>query len=107
MRPILLIPAAACLALAAGCREPSPPPLTDAAKGRELLKTTLETWKRGGTIEELKSASPAIVARDPDWSAGARLTAYEIAPEDGRMGTDLLVTVKLSLVRSDGQPQEK
>lgn len=105
MRSILL--AAFALLAVAGCREPAPLPLTDAAKGRELLKTTLETWKRGGTVEDLKAGSPSITARDPDWAAGAKLVGYEMSPEDKYMGTDLLVGVKLTLSSPDGKQQDK
>ena len=105
MRSILLLLAVACLALV-GCGD-SLPPQTDAAKGRETLKTVLDTWKRGGTVEELKSGTPPITARDPDWAAGAKLTSYEIADENARAGVDLVLTVKLSLARADGKAQEK
>lgn len=106
MRSILLFAPAVCFALA-GCSSQALPPETDATKGREAMKTVLETWKRGGTEEELKAATPSIVARDPDWSAGSKLKSYEIADEDARSGVDLLLTVKLSLVRADGKFQEK
>ena len=105
MRSILLVPAIVCIALM-GC-ESSLPPQTDAAKGREVMKRVLDTWKQGGTVEELKSGSPSITARDPDWSAGSKLTSYEIADEDGRAGVDLVLTVKLALTRTDGRTQDK
>jgi hypothetical protein len=107
MRPTLLLLVAACLALAGCGTGSSLPPATDSAQGREALKTVLDTWKRGGTIDELKTASPPIVVRDPDWATGAKLASYEIAPDDERMGVDLLLTVKLVLARSDGPPREK
>jgi hypothetical protein len=83
------------------------PPATDPTAGRELLRTVLETWKRGGTVAELTAATPPVHARDPDWEAGHRLAAYEIAPGDGRAGVDLVLTVKLTLARADGKTQEK
>jgi hypothetical protein len=100
LTPVLL------LALA-GCGSQSLPPQTDPAKGREVLKTVLETWKRGGSADGLKTGSPSITAHDPDWSAGAKLSDYEIAPEDKRSGVDLVLAVKLKLLRPDGRPQEK
>lgn len=106
MRSILTAAAIAGFTLA-GCGGPKTPPYTDAAKARVALATALDAWKRGATIDELKATSPPILVRDPDWSAGAKLTAYEIAAEDGRMGTDLMVTVKLNLIRADGKAQEK
>ena len=67
----------------------------------------LNTWQRGGTVDELKAATPPITARDPDWAAGAKLTGYEIDPENGRAGVDLALTVKLALVRPGGEAREK
>ena len=106
MRALLLLLATGGLACA-GCSTSKIPPETDAARGREVLKTVLDTWKRGGTIDELKKGTPAAQVRDPDWAAGHKLTDYEIAPEDGRLGVDLLLTVKLTLTRADGRVQEK
>jgi hypothetical protein len=106
MRTILLLLTFGSLGFT-GCRGSNLPPDTDSARGREAMKTVLETWKRGGTVEELKDAKPPIVVRDPDWSAGHKLTSYEIADEDGRAGVDLVLSVKLGLVRPDGQAREK
>ncbi len=100
--------AALALALAAalGCGGGGTPlpPETDAAKGREALKTALEAWKRGGTTDELK---PTMTVSDPDWAAGRKLVSYEIAPEDARKGVDLLLSVKLTLDRGEGKPQTR
>lgn len=104
MRSLLL---ASVFAFAlSGCGGNDLPPQTDAEKGRTALKTVLDTWKRGGTVAELAAGSPPITARDPDWAAGAKLTAYDIAAEDGRAGADLLLNVKLTLTR-DGRTQSK
>jgi hypothetical protein len=105
MRRLLLGLAPACLLLT-GCGE-SPPPETDPAKGREVLKTVLDGWVQGKTMDDLKAGSPSVVAYDPDWEAGHKLTKYELGPKDGRSGVDLLVPVKLYLDRKDGKPQEK
>ena len=40
--------------------------------------TALESWKKGDTIDALKSGSPPIVAQDFDWMAGHRLVGYEV-----------------------------
>ena len=105
MRALLLL-AAGCFAIA-GCSSSTLPPETDAARGREALTMALDTWKRGGTTDELRNATPPIIARDPDWAAGHKLTSYEIADENGRAGVDVVLSVKLGLVRPDGQAREK
>lgn len=100
----LLVP---CAALLAGCKGDSLPPETDPARGREVLKTVLDTWVKGGTPNDLKALSPPIVVSDPDWEAGRKLVKYEVAPTDGRTGVDLLLSVTLTLQREDGQTQQK
>jgi hypothetical protein len=106
MRRLLLGLVPACLLLA-GCFGNSLPPETDPAKGREVLRTVLDAWVQGKTMEELKAGRPSIIAYDPDWEAGGRLTGYEISLTDARSGVDLLVAVHLSLDRKDGRVQQK
>jgi hypothetical protein len=105
MRSARLTLAIALLA-ATGCGRPLPPE-TEPAAGRAALKTVLDTWAGGGIPEDLKKASPAIVAYDPDWEAGHRLRRYEIDPVDRRMGVDLLVKVTLSLDRPGGKASDR
>ena len=105
MRRLILGLVPACLVFA-GCGE-SHPPETDPAKGREVLKSVLDGWVRGKTMNDLKSGPAPVVAYDPDWEAGHKLTRYEIGGQDGRCGVDLLVPVKLYLDRKDGKSQEK
>ena len=90
-----------------GCWNSSLPAQTETAKGREVLTQALDTWKRGETVDTLKTARPPVQMNDPDWSAGYKLTDYLIAAEDGRAGVDLLLSVKLVLARSDGAALEK
>lgn len=101
MRLSWLMPAA-CFVLA-GCGGPPLPPETDPAAGRAALTKVLDAWKAGGTPD----AVMPIITKDPDWAAGAKLTGYQIAADDGRSGVDLLVSVKLQLTRADGKAQEK
>src|SRR4051794_39315977 len=98
MRRLLLGLAPACLLLA-GCHGNSLPPETDPARGREALKTVLDGWAQGKAMTDLRAANPPVVAYDPDWEAGHKLTKYQIAKEDGRSGVDLLVAVTLTVER--------
>lgn len=85
---------------ASGC-DPSLPPETDPTQGREVLIQVLEAWKSGTSLENFRK-SHSIVAWDPDWESGAELRAYEISPNDRRIGVDLLVSVTLTLQGKDG-----
>ncbi len=93
--------------LLAGCGGNTLPPETNPAEGRDILKTALDAWVRGGKPEDLKNGSPSIVVYDPDWAEGHKLVKYDIAPEDRRIGVDLLLSVKLTLSKAGGAPQEK
>ena len=93
-------------ALVAGCGT-SLPPETDPAAGRDVLKTVLDTWAKGGNPPDLKSGASPIVAYDPDWEEGYKLVKYEIAPTDRRAGVDLLVSVKLTVAKGTEKPREK
>jgi hypothetical protein len=106
MRRLFACLAPACLVLA-GCPGNSLPPETDSDKGREVLKTVLDAWVQGRSMDDLKAGSAPVVAYDPDWEAGRRLTGYEISPTDRRAGVDLLLSVTLALERKDGRVERK
>lgn len=90
-----------------GCGSNSLPPETDAARGREILKTVLDGWAGGKSMDDMKNGSPPIIARDPDWKAGYKLVSYEIDSKDERSGVDLAVPVKLMISKGGGPPQER
>jgi len=100
------IPALALLLLPAGCQSYRPPE-TDPAKGREALTSALETWMKGGTPDDLKKGSPAIVVSDPDWEGGYRLLRYDLDPTDRRAGVDLRLTARLTLKGPTGKTVQK
>ena len=60
--------ATACLA-GCGVRQRAAP--LDVELAREVLKTSLEAWKKGDSPDTLKNGSPSIIAQDPDWVTGA------------------------------------
>ncbi len=83
----------------------SPNPV-DSDRAREYLKAVLDTWKKGESIDSLKTGSPAITAQDFDWLAGASLVDYEVAGEGTPIDANLRVPVKLT-VRSKGKETKK
>ena len=79
----------------------------DPSRARDALKTALESWKKGDTIDSLKSGSPPIVAQDFDWMAGHRLVAYEVSGEGKDDDANLRIPVRLTLRTSRGQEVKK
>jgi hypothetical protein len=100
------IPLGLAFALLTGCGT-SLPPVTDPVAGRDVLKTVLDTWARGGSPADLKAGRSPVVAYDPDWEDGYKLVKYELAPTDRRAGVDLLVSVKLTVAKGSDKPREK
>lgn len=92
---------------AAGCAETISATPVDSSKALEALKTTLETWKKGDSVDTLKSSSPAIVAQDLDWQGGASLVDYAIDGQGEKVDSNLKVPVKLTLKTKDGKDASK
>lgn len=61
---------------------------------KEVGKTFLQAWKDGKKAEDLK---PGIIGVDREWSAGKKLVAFEILPDESNQGTRLVMSVKLTL----------
>lgn len=79
----------------------------DPERAREVLKTTLESWKKGEAMSSLSTASPAITAQDFDWMNGASLVSYQLVDEGKTMDANLLVAVNLIIKTKDGKEVKK
>jgi hypothetical protein len=103
-------PAAVLLLLgglaAAGCGPARPKP-ADAAVARETLLVALEAWKGGASPESLQGREPPVYVAEREWRGGARLTGYEVDPNDQLFGPDLRCRVKLSLEGPGGKMRTK
>jgi hypothetical protein len=87
-----------CLLPLAGCGRTGGRDLSlDAEQARQSFNTFLETWKQGKTAGDLKALEPSIIAGDEDWSAGAKLVSYKVAPQEFNDGTNLHLTAELQL----------
>lgn len=83
------------------------PPKVAAVKpeeARAALKSTLDAWKAGKTIDSLSTENPPIVAQDMDWMQGKKLTSYEVVGDGTPQDANLRCEVKLTLA---GDPTEK
>jgi hypothetical protein len=94
------------LVLALGCGRGLPSPAS-ADKGEEAIRTALEAWKQGETPEALQRRSPPLWVNEPEWTAGNRLLAYDLADKVEPFGRQLRCTVKLALQDKGGKTYEK
>lgn len=74
---------------------------------QQTLRTALDSWKSGKSIQDLKTASPAIVVQDLDWSGGAKLLDYEVLDGSKPVDANLQAKVKLKLRDAKDVESEK
>ncbi len=79
----------------------------DPGRAREVLRTALESWRRGDPPQALKSASPAIVVQDFDWSAGRKLVGFEVIGDGRDDDANLRIPVRLTMADLAGREVRK
>lgn len=94
---------AAALAALPGCTGSGGSGAVDTERAQEVLRTTLDHWKQGDSIDSLKAGSPSIVAQDFDWMAGQTLVSYEVGGESKNEDINLRVPVRLTLRNKGGK----
>lgn len=72
-------------------------------QARDVLRTALESWKKGEKVDALKSASPPIYVIDAEWQSGAVLKDYEILNNCEEKDAHLFCPVKLTVQKPDGK----
>jgi hypothetical protein len=100
-----VISLAIVVALLGGCSQRVTP--VDAERAREILKTTLDVWKKGDTPASLSNNIPAITAQDLDWLGGAKLVDYEVTGDGKSREANLHVPVTLTLKTAKGKEVKK
>src|SRR3569623_1710130 len=91
--------------LATGCGR-SLPPAADGSKARQALVTALDAWRDGGSVQSLRSASPAIYFNEPQFDANRRLVDYRIESEHAN-GQSWVCEVVLTLQSDQGQKAQR
>lgn len=106
--PILRLAACVTLMGLVGCgggpRRAAP---VDPEAARTVLRTTLDHWKQGQSLDSLAAASPAITAQDFDWQAGYTLNEYQVLDDGRNDDANLRVKVELDLRDPDGREVRK
>jgi hypothetical protein len=103
----LLFALVACACGLSGCSPGRRNAPVDAGKAREVLRSALESWKRGEKIDALQSGSPPIYVVDPQWQAGAVLKDYRIVDDGKEMDALLSCPVTLTLRDQAGKEMEQ
>lgn len=93
--------------LLSGCGGNSAPVAAPEDQARTVLDQALDAWKSGKSIADLKSASPSIIAADPAWEKGSKLSRFEVQGPGKPAGAEQLYTVKLWLADSAGKEAEQ
>ncbi len=88
----------------AGCSRSLPPP-ADSSRAHEALVKALDAWRDGGTVESLRTASPAIYFNEPRFKGATRLVEYRIESEWAN-GLSWFCEVALTLKTEEGQTVE-
>lgn len=88
-----------------GCQNTPRP--SNSSTALQSLEKMMETWKSGGKAEDLKKASPSIIAVDDDWERSVALSSYRIQPSPFDDGVNLHFTVELMLKGKQGKDVKK
>lgn len=103
MRFVLLL----VLAGLSGCASTPRAAPVEPEKARAALKTTLDSWKAGKTMESLKDETPSIIAQDLDWIQGAKLLEYQILGDGTAEDANLRVPAQLTIRDKQGKESTK
>lgn len=99
----LTLALASTLLSSSGCGGGSVPIPSDQTQARQTLDSALESWKKGETVEAMKTASPSILVSDSKWERGAKLSKFEVQGEGKPSGAERAFTVDLWLADSKGK----
>lgn len=98
-----LLPGLALMIAVVGCRGSHGNAPVSGDKAREVLRTALESWKKGDKIDALQSQSPPIYVIDLEWQQGAKLKDYQIVGDGEEKDAHLFCNVRLTINDSSGK----
>ena len=82
-------------------------PVADPRAAEDELHAALDSWKAGGSPDDLGKRSPAIHVNDLDWRDGFRLISYKPGAEGRLAGYDMNYAVTLELKSPKGKKIKK
>ncbi|MCR9293661.1 MAG: hypothetical protein NXI32_13135 [bacterium] len=91
----------ALLLLVFGCR--GSVAKSDMSQAEELLKQTLEDWKRGVTVAELRDRETPVYVAEDLWQSGYRLLEFSTIGSGEERGTNVRFAVQLTCESPGGK----
>ena len=85
-----------------GCGTPNVPNPSDPVKSRDILRSVLESWKRGETFEDYQKRKPTVTVVEPAWKSGLTMTDYDMSGEPTPDGYDVQFKAKLIMRDKSG-----
>ncbi len=90
-----------------GCsRGPHNAPVA-AEKAREILRTALESWKKGEPSNALEKAQPPIYVNDTEWQSGVVLKDFKFVNDGEAKDAHLYCPVKLTVIQDGREAQRE
>lgn len=99
--------AAALFLAVSGCSARKTAPAVNPERARQALKDTLDHWRSGATIDDLRGGPKAITAQDFDWMSGTQLVSYQIEGDGQDDDANLRIPVTLTLRDKAGKESTK
>ena len=84
-----------------GCSQATAP-MSDAAQAKVLLQKTLDEWKSGTSLDEIRKHNPPVYVTEDLWRSGAKLKEYSIAEDSGLLGSNIRLEVNLQFTNKSG-----
>jgi hypothetical protein len=75
------------------------PARPDPEQAKQALRTALDAWQQGESIEGLTKRTPPIYFNDPKTTDGVQLKSYEFEGSPAFSGQSVRITVKATLQR--------
>lgn len=99
-RQILNAMVLALLLAASGCGSGYAPEAhrVDAKQARSTLESVLTSWQLGDTPQSWRQHDPQVVIQDMDWTAGRKLSEFELLDDGEAIDANLHCRVRLTLV---------
>lgn len=103
---VFLVGIVLVLCLQFGC-SPATAPMSDASQAKALLQKTLDEWKSGTSLDEMRKHNPPVYVTEDLWRSGAKLNEYSIAEDSVLLGSNIRLEVNLKFTNKSGNAIKK